>query len=321
MKQFLSCDWGTSSLRLRLADTGDGKILAEARSAEGIAHTFEQWQLSGLPEDKKAGFYLDVIDRQVKMLEKQVRQPLNNLPLVLSGMASSSIGFIDLPYTSMPFNIDGRGVTTAWVTANEAFDHDVLIISGARTNGDVMRGEETQLIGSVAPGQTVKNELFIFPGTHSKHIVVKNNEAVKLKTYMTGEVFSLLAQNSILKNSVEAGPFNAAAFTQGLTDAATDDLLHLIFKVRTNGLFNIRAKNENYHYLSGLLIGSELNALASSDVEATNLVSGTELQLSYQIALTELAPGKILSVFSPQQADQTTVWGQLVIAKQLKIWT
>jgi 2-dehydro-3-deoxygalactonokinase len=318
VKHFLSCDWGTSSLRLRLAETVDGKILAEVRSGEGIARTFERWQQSGLAEDKKAGFYLEVVDRQVRVLENQTRQPLNGLTLVLSGMASSSIGFIDLPYASMPFSVNGEGMVTALISANQEFDHDVLLISGSKTDDDVMRGEETQLTGCVKPDQLVKNELFIFPGTHSKHILVKDNQAVGVKTFITGEVFSLLAQNSILKNSVEAGSFDAEAFKRGLIDSATGNLLHLIFKVRTNGLFGICGKNENYHYLSGLLIGSEIRDMVSIDVEAINLVCGDELRLPYQTALNELATDKKLSIFSP---DQAVVRGQLIIAKQLKILT
>jgi 2-dehydro-3-deoxygalactonokinase len=321
MKHFLSCDWGTSSLRLRLADTGDGKILAEARSAEGIARTFGQWQQSSLAEDKKAGFYLEVIDRLVRELESQTGQPLNGLTLILSGMASSSIGFIDLPYASMPFSVDGEGLVTAVISANQVFGHDVLVISGAKTDSDVMRGEETQLIGCIEPARPVKNELFIFPGTHSKHILIKDNGAVGLKTYMTGEVFSLMAQNSILKNSVEAGTFDADAFGHGLIDSGSGNLLHQVFKVRTNGLFGISDEHENYHYLSGLLIGSEIRDIGSTDPDAINLVCGDELRLPYQTALNELVPGKKLSVFSTDQADEATVRGQLIIAKRLKILT
>jgi len=321
MKHFLSCDWGTSSLRLRLADTGDGKILAEARSGDGIAQTFEQWQQSGLPDDKKVGFYLKVIDRQIRELESETRQSLNGLPVVLSGMASSSIGFIELPYTSMPFRTGGGEMTTAQVAANRVFEHDVLVISGARTTDDVMRGEETQLIGSIERGRMVKNELFIFPGTHAKHILVKNNQAIAVKSFMTGEVFALLAQNSILKNSVESGSFDAAVFKQGLKAAAAGNLLNLIFKVRTNSLFEVCSGNENYHYLSGLLIGAEIKDLASADAEALNLVCGNDLRIPYQIALEEMAPDKKLLIFSPGDADEATVKGQLIIAKQLKIWS
>ena len=195
MKHFLSCDWGTSSLRLRLAETSHGRVLAEIRSAEGVAPVYEKWRQSGLADDQKAGFYLDVIKQRLMELEKHAAQPIKGLTLVLSGMASSSIGFIDLPYASMPFSLDGAGMITAFIAAGNGFEHDTLIISGAKTDDDVMRGEETQLIGCVAQGRQVKKELFIFPGTHSKHITVKDNQCTDVKTFMTGEIFSILVEH------------------------------------------------------------------------------------------------------------------------------
>ncbi len=316
---FLSCDWGTSSLRLRLADTIDGRIVVELHSPEGIARVFGQWQQSGLAEDNKTEFYLSVIDRQVKLLEQQTNQTLNGLLLLVSGMASSSIGFIDLPYASMPLGLDGAGMITAFIAGDDEFEHDTLVISGAKTENDVMRGEETQLIGCFAPGQKIKNELFIFPGTHSKHITVKESQAASLKTFMTGEVFSLLTEHSILKNAIQPGDFDEDAFKRGVNDSTARDLLHLIFKVRTNGLFDICSSSENYHYLSGLLIGSELADPVSTNAEKINLVCGDDLRLPYQIALNELLPGKKLDVFSAQRADGATVKGQLVVAKYLKL--
>jgi 2-dehydro-3-deoxygalactonokinase len=234
-------------------------------------------------------------------------------------MASSSIGFIDLPYASMPFDVDGSAINTGFIAASDSFEHDILFISGAKNENDVMRGEETQLIGCIAPGQWVKNELFIFPGTHSKHITVKENQAIDLRTYMTGELFSLLATQSILKNTVQPGDFYPGAFKRGLIEAAHRNMLNLIFKVRTNGLFDVCTGSENYHYLSGLLIGTELKDLSLSNAETVNLVCGNDLLTQYQLALSELAPDKKLNIFSVEQGDAATVVGQLTIAKHLKI--
>jgi len=318
MKHFLSCDWGTSSLRIRLA-AGDGKILAEVRSPNGIAQTFAQWQQSGLAEDDKAGFYLAILARQIKELENKTNRQLDGLTVILSGMASSSIGFMELPYTSMPFNINGEGMVSALIAANKDFNHDVLLISGAKTGDDVMRGEETQVIGCITPGEVVSNELFIFPGTHSKHITIKNNAVTGLKTYMTGEVFSLLAEQSILKNTIQPGSFDSTAFKRGVEDAITGNLLNAIFKVRTNGLFELCSKIENFNYFSGLLIGTELKDIAATDAETIHLVCGTELSTPYEIALNVLAMGKKLNIFSAEQADEATVRGQLIIAKHLAL--
>jgi 2-dehydro-3-deoxygalactonokinase len=322
MKHFLSCDWGTTSFRLRLVEIYDGKILAEEISGEGIAATFERWRQSGYPEEKRISFYLEVIGRHIKKIAEKTGTPLTGVKLVVSGMASSSIGFIDIPYSIVPLPVDGSGIQTAFLNASEDFEHDVLVISGVRTADDVMRGEETQLIGCINPDHFIKNELFIFPGTHSKHIQVQENQLTGFKTYMTGELFSLLAQKSILKNAVEAGGAENAlsSFKKGISDSITTNLLHAIFRVRTNELFNVYPKNENYHYLSGLIIGAELKDLIDSDAETINLLCGPDAAKYYQTALEELVPQKNINVFSAKRTDEATVLGQLKIANQLKIF-
>lgn len=68
-----------------------------------------------------------------------------------------------------------------------------------------MRGEETQLIGCIQDDdQTISDRMFILPGTHSKHILVRNQQITAFKTYMTGEISDLLSNKSILKNSLAA---------------------------------------------------------------------------------------------------------------------
>ncbi|HWZ02436.1 MAG TPA: 2-dehydro-3-deoxygalactonokinase [Mucilaginibacter sp.] len=325
MKYFLSCDWGTTSFRVKLAGIEDGRIVAEERSDDGIARIFDRWQQSGYPEEQRIGFYLDVIHRHINRVEEKINLSLSGVPLLISGMASSSIGFVDIPYNAVPFSIDGTGIQTAFIAATTTFDHDVWVISGLRTDDDVMRGEETQLIGCIEPGHIVRNEMFIFPGTHSKHITVKNNQVVDFKTYMTGEVFALLSQYSILKNAVELNSsdqnnLDLESFKAGVREAVSSNLLHSIFKVRANQLFDVYGKIENYNYLSGLLIGSELKDLNDCQAETINLVCGQELGRYYQTALLELFPSKRIKIISGQLADDATLMGHLKIAKQLKIF-
>src|SRR5665213_805597 len=172
MGQFLSCDWGTTSFRIRLADTRDGKILAEAEAGQGMADTFDLWQQHRNSGNKqKRQFYLKVIDGHIKKLESKLNTPLSGVKLIISGMASSSIGFIQIPYNEAPLPVNGSGIKTAIIPASADFDHNVMIISGVKTDDDIMRGEETQLIGYI--NRPVNDELFIFPGTHSKHVRVK----------------------------------------------------------------------------------------------------------------------------------------------------
>ncbi|BAU53591.1 2-dehydro-3-deoxygalactonokinase [Mucilaginibacter gotjawali] len=325
MKYFLSCDWGTTSFRIKLARTNDGRVVAEESSADGIARIFERWQQTGQPEEKRSDFYLGLVNLHAKRMEEKANQSLSGVPLLISGMASSSVGFIDIPYNSVPFSVDGAGIQTAFIAATKAFDHNIWVVSGLKTTDDVMRGEETQLIGCIEPGQIVVNEMFIFPGTHSKHILVKNNRVVDFKTYMTGEVFALLCQNSILKNGVERGHTpegntELESFKAGVKEAVSSNLLHSIFKARTNQLFEVYQKSENYNYLSGLLIGAELRDLVDCEAETINLVCGQESGIYYQSALLALFPSKKIKIISHQLANGATVMGHLKIAKQLKIF-
>lgn len=123
-----------------------------------------------------------------------------------------------------------------------------------------MRGEETQLIGCISELKNeVDRQIFILPGTHSKHITVKNRQVTSFKTYMTGELFSLLSKNSVLSTAIEkAITSDFKSFKEGVKHSTKSNLLHSIFRVRTNHLFEIHTKKENFNYLSGLLIGTEL---------------------------------------------------------------
>jgi 2-dehydro-3-deoxygalactonokinase len=125
------------------------------------------------------------------------------------------------------------------------------------------------------------NGLFIFPGTHSKHILVKSGIAVEFKTYMTGEFFELLSQKSILAGSVaEGGELNDAgnlnSFLSGVVEGQQSNLLNGSFKIRTNNLFQKLSKQQNYFFLSGLLIGTELKELV--EVSETITVVADKLQ-------------------------------------------
>jgi 2-dehydro-3-deoxygalactonokinase len=160
--------------------------------------------------------------------------------------------------------------------------------------------------------------VFVFPGTHSKHIEVRGAHAVAFRTYLTGEFFALLSRQSVLANSVAAGahlsgPEHLASFDQGLRAGAADNLLHASFRVRTRALLENSAPTENYHYLSGLLIGAELRELAAQDAAIT-LVGADPLRAAYQRAFYVLGARSPLAVLD---ADDCLVAGQLMIATRL----
>lgn len=317
MKKMLSCDWGTSSFRLRVVETSSLTIIAEENSNQGIASTFESWKQTEEPVGKRLLFYRNIILLHIKKLEKKLNASLEGMPLIISGMASSTIGMIELPYKQFPFSADGSDLITKIIEAEDTFTHKTIIISGAKTNDDAIRGEETILAGCFNDDFTGKDEqVFVFPGTHSKHIVVRNAKAVTVKTYMTGEFFELLSQKSILSLSVEEGKGlqdegNKQSFKKGVLDSIKQNLLHSCFLVRTNQLFGKLTKQQNYYYLSGLLIGSEMRELMQNGYSNIVLVGNDTLNSYYETAFNILNEKKSISKI--QNADEALVRGQFKI--------
>lgn len=313
--KFISCDWGTSSFRLRLVTLSDDlsgnpqqQVTGEWKNDQGIAGTFESWRKTGESEEHRVSFYRSILEGRISELERQLNISLSGLSVVISGMASSSIGMKELPYKELPFGIDGEDIYSEILTATEKYPHEILLLSGAKTADDVMRGEETQLIGCLShPG---KERIFIFPGTHSKHVRVKDGKAIDFSTYMTGEYFALLSKHSILAVSLAeaSGSVGSNAFREGVKDSVRTNILHQSFLIRTHQLFGKRTREENYHYLSGLLIGTECKELINTDVPLT-IVSEGGLKEHYDIALQTLD----IKGVDIQGLDQAVIRGQAKI--------
>lgn len=290
MFMFISCDWGTSSFRLRLVDQANYSVLAEVKNNLGISETYQKWKQQERNEGERIMFHQSIIADQLLNLQAMVKISLKKLPVIISGMASSDIGMVELPYKILPFTIDGSDLEYKVIAATESFSHKIILISGAKTSQDVMRGEESQLIGCDI--RSDEERIFILPGTHSKHVIVKGGQVIDFKTYMTGEFFRLLSQHSILSKSVDENNQdwnngNLKAFEDGVIRSMQDNLLHNAFMVRTNHLFGHFTKEANYYFLSGLLIGAELKELSKGKTPLT-IVGNEEMRKYYSIALQRL---------------------------------
>lgn len=160
MNKFISCDWGTSAFRLRLVEAATNIIITEVKTEQGIVATFKLWTTSKMVNDRFS-FYRALLSRHIAMLEQQCGYTLDNVTTVISGMASSSIGMIELPYKELPFCTDGTDLLTHVIEPLEDFKHRIVIISGVKSAADVMRGEETILTGCNVE-HTDREHLFIF---------------------------------------------------------------------------------------------------------------------------------------------------------------
>lgn len=323
MKGFLSCDWGTSAFRLRLVSLPDLAVLEEEQTNHGIKSCYEEWaKTKESNKQARIFFYSDILNKQILQLKNRLKQSIDGLPIVISGMASSSIGIVELPYADTPFNSSGSSAITHFLKATSNLSHDILLISGLRAGNDVLRGEETQWLGCMDEwNEPLKQGLYILPGTHSKHLEIADDKIVGFKTYMTGEVFDLLASKSILQSALLA-PTNwevdTDVFVAGVKESMTNDLLHTAFKVRTNDLFHTYSKEKNYHYLSGLIIGAEVKNIKRDTGLQLSLCAGTSLSRLYQVALKEYGWDKKLKIFPPKEFDNTVIKGQYKILMQQK---
>ncbi len=320
MKQdemFISCDWGTSSFRLRLVRASDFRVLADLKRKDGNSAMDQAFRDSG--ETDRSGYYLSYLDEQVASLEAAAKQSLDELPILISGMASSTIGIKELPYKPLPYALDGSDLT-AESLGNISGKNEVFLISGVRSQDDVMRGEEVQVVGCGIESRP-ELQLMLHPGTHAKHIQIEHGQVTGFHTYMTGELFALLSEKSILAGSVKkAGDGDAAgdeAFRDGVRTGNTSNIVHSLFLVRTNQLFRKLSPEENYRYLSGLLIGHELRGIPESFCGRLYLAGEAALVHEYELALQTLGISSRLKL-SVCDGDEATFKGQYAVYSRHK---
>ena len=235
----IAIDWGTSSFRAYRLDD-NGAILETRESGDGI--------LSVAP-----GQFPAVLAKNLAGWE--------DASILMSGMVGSRQGWIEVPYVQCPAGPETIGASlqkvawegrTAWIVPGVSCVDD----SGVP---DVMRGEETQILGVL--DELDRDGLVCLPGTHSKWVRIREGRIAAFRTYFTGELFAVLKGHSLLGRMMQEGTPDERAFSEGVDRSADDGgLLHHLFGVRTRGLFGELATGKAPSYLSGLLIGHELRS-------------------------------------------------------------
>ncbi len=312
--QLFSCDWGTSSFRLRLVDRRGGEVLGEIASASGVRVIATSLADQASPADRAAAFR-QTLQSAIASLPDSGRFISAGTPVVVSGMASSSIGWHELPYAPLPFAVDGSHAVCEWLTIRvQDRELPVLLVSGLASETEILRGEETQLIGLLALpefGALTGDCFVVLPGTHSKHTRVRSGSVVGLQTYMTGELFQVLQQHSVLRFTTggDADRFDEAAFLEGAIAARDHGVLRMLFQTRTRGVLGRQDGPANRNYLSGLLIGGELAELGREPGAAPILLAAGAMGPAYEAAGRAVGLGDRLVVATRQQLETAVVRG------------
>ncbi|WIY54306.1 2-dehydro-3-deoxygalactonokinase [Devosia sp. YIM 151766] len=245
---WIAVDWGTSNLRA-WGMSADGAVISSANSDKGMG--------------KLAPAEFPAVLTEVAA---ELSPAPGTVDVLICGMAGARQGWLEAPYLDAPADLrDLAAHAVRPAMENAALSVAILPGICQRQGGeDVMRGEETQLLGlaSLAPDYA---GLVCMPGTHSKWARLDGTRIENFTTAMTGEMFDLLKTHSVLRHSLTGpldGPDRAEGFRAGAADGLDrpDNLLGRLFGVRAAALLSDRQPDWSAGYLSGLLIGTEIAA-------------------------------------------------------------
>ncbi|MCW5626772.1 MAG: 2-dehydro-3-deoxygalactonokinase [Burkholderiales bacterium] len=265
----IAIDWGTTGFRAFRLDAA-GHVVERREAALGILAVHDQ--------------------RFAEALESQVGDWLNLgvAPVLMSGMVGSRQGWREAAYLPCPVGASdvgahltevqwGSPTRVGWIVPG-------LITRDASGIHDVLRGEETQILGIAAdlgPGE----HAVCLPGTHSKWITLRDGRIITFRTFMTGELFAVLRDHSILGRTMRHGADDFTAFDAGVQRAsAPGGLPHHLFGIRAESLAGRLDPEAAAQYLSGLLIGHELREAVRSTT-AVHLLGAPALVDRYARAL------------------------------------
>jgi len=286
---FLSCDWGTTHFRLRLVNAGDGDVRDELKTDDGVARMAAECRDASREE-----YFAQVLASRIGVLLE--RNDVNVNHCVVSGMAGSRLGWRELPYAALPQPLDASGLMTESIRLpiKDRGVFEIILVSGARDDANVMRGEETEIIGLAKSLPFIADEAvvtLIMPGTHSKHVRLSKGMITGFETVMTGELFSHLSTMPTLRDSIlPAATFDETHpwFSRGLHEAATPGFFKSLFKIRARNLLDGISPADGAACLSGLLIGTELLQVSAGPGSRVVIASSGSLRAFYQKAVAEL---------------------------------
>ncbi|MBA4491692.1 2-dehydro-3-deoxygalactonokinase [Paracoccus sp. S1E-3] len=298
---FAAVDWGTSSFRLWLMGF-DGQVYGESRGSEGMQHC------------TTAGFAPVLEDH----LDRAGAAP--GLRVLICGMAGARQGWVEAPYADLPAPVTALAAQAVQLAADKAGDREIRILPGLAQRDpaapDVMRGEETQLLGMARDGI---EGLVCMPGTHCKWARLEGGAVTGFKSYMTGELFELLRRQSILRHAMpDEGRFapDDPAFVAALDQAIADPAMlpGALFGLRAGQLLDFSTREQALARLSGLLIGAEVGREAALAAPAHITLVGQEGLGALYAAALERA-GYALNI-----TDAETASRQGLLAAAIEIW-
>ena len=253
--ELIAVDWGTTNRRAYLIDA-QGQVLQTERDGMGLL---------AVPP----GGFADEI--------AGIRAKMGDLPVLLAGMVGSAKGWVNVPYLSCPAGLDDLAHALHWVEPGRT-----AIVPGlSDPAGDVMRGEEVQLLGAIAAGLAPDDALLCQPGTHCKWAHMGAGRVRSFATAMTGEIFALLRSHSLLADFLDGAVEDGEAFRAGVRDGLQGRLTTRLFRVRAAALLGHRSAQESAAYTSGLMIGHDVGGENLREGDPVHILADPHLDRLY----------------------------------------
>ena len=298
--RLIAIDWGTSSARAYALD-GLGEVVSERSAPFGV----QRMAGGGFADALKVLCGGEVPD---------------DVPLIASGMIGSRQGWVEAPYCKCPAGFDAIAASLMGVPGTRLSIVPGLMCQDSDEVPDVIRGEETQVFGALSE-RIGARQVVVLPGTHSKWVIAGPGGVETFATFMTGELYAVLREHSILGRLALSG-VDDAALDRGVRHSLRHDaaLTHDLFSARTLALTEALAPTGVDDYLSGLLLGAEIAAarawLARQRLERATvmLLGDAALLLRYRRAL---ALADIDAVLGPSDAAARGLWRIAVHAGML----
>lgn len=273
----IGLDWGSTNLRA-FAFNAQGEVVDRAESSAGAL------TLSGSAQ----------FDEVLVAVVGEWAQRHPAARLIACGMVGAKSGWREAGYVGLIAATDAQQAAVLAanvVTVATSLARPLHIIPGIKSDEpDVMRGEETQLVGS-----GVTDGVIVLPGTHSKWVHMSAGRVESFATFYTGEMNSLIRKHSSVGALVKSAPDSndVAAFEMGLNyaRAGAASWLHDLFVLRASVVTGARSEAFVSTVLAGWLLGCEISAALTMypDTRGVVLVASQTLVPWYEAATRAFA--------------------------------
>lgn len=309
MKRYLTIDGGTTNTRVNLVE--NERIVATKKINRGAKAGIDD--RDGLKVELKTA--ISAILEENRLIEKDV------IKILASGMITSEFGLYELPHLQAPVGIKKLHDSMQEVAFPEISSIPFVFIRGIKCNSDsigefdMMRGEETELMGLMALCGGDSHAVYVLPGSHSKIISVDNNGSIcSFSTMLTGEMLMALSQNTILKDAVDitVEAINTEYLLKGYSFSRIEGLNKALFKVRILKNAFKKSPYEVYSFFLGAILADEIDTIIGTNAQTVIIGGNTRIKIPTATIIESISSKTVITV-SDSDVERSTAIGAIRI--------